>query len=787
MAKVMPPLRRVLAPFVVALASCPPLAMYEGKTCPQGVCPDDLVCVDGVCVAPCAPEALGFACTVGLGACARSATWECAADVRRCPTQPGAPADEQCNGADDDCDGVLDDLADAGEACVGGLGVCTAPGAFACVDGGWACVSDGEKPSPELCNGLDDDCDGWVDDGCLSTVAGSGPPGWVDGPWAAAQFQRPQMLVSDALGNVFVADSANNRVRAIWADGGVTTLAGNGACAFADGPGPTASFCQPLGIELLRNSDLAVSDARNRRVRVIRSPRQAPTVVTMAIDAGFSQPRGLHLTADGGLLVSDPGAHRVFYVNPVDGGLVKVIGLGSSGTGNGQWNLLQLNQPVDAVQADDGLVYVSEAASHRIRIVPLGGAQSSTLAGSGSATTTDGVGVAAAFNAPGQLSLDRDAGRLLLIESSGSALRSVPLDGGRTSTLARNLPSPSGLTRLDDETVVVSELNGLRRYTLIEDGGVSISPLITPQVAYSDGDAAVARLDDPDRMVEWPAPGFLAWSENRTVRLMYVDAGRVITVAGPPPNGQTMGVDGPLFNGGWLDRPVDLKAGPDGGLYVTDAVRDTVRVIDRELQRIDTFAGPGARVDATFRVISLLAFGRSPQGEDLLYVAEGNGSTQNPFQLRRFGVQSGSQVRLAGLDSGVALSAPSALVTGAGGELYLVDNDPSVRRFELDGGVRAHYRLPTSENGVRSFVFDERGLLVWSRGRRVWRSTADGGSEVLFDSATYSDSSSISGLADGPPKVGILWSATSLVLVGENVFLTDQLNNRIRLLKLPHR
>ncbi|MEZ4471428.1 MAG: putative metal-binding motif-containing protein [bacterium] len=114
------------------------------------------------------PE-LGQACTVGDGACARDSVQVCAPDGLgvECDAVAGNDRPESCNGLDDDCDGSTDeDFPELGEACEAGLGVCARPGVLACAaDGaGSTCAGEPGDPGEELCNGLDDDCDGSTDE-----------------------------------------------------------------------------------------------------------------------------------------------------------------------------------------------------------------------------------------------------------------------------------------------------------------------------------------------------------------------------------------------------------------------------------------------------------------------------------------------------------------------------------------------------------------------------------------------------------------------------------------------
>ena len=117
-------------------------------------------------------EALGSACAGGLGACEAPGVTVCDAEGTgtTCEFTPGpaGPVDLCGNGVDDDCDGETDeDHPTVGEACVSGLGVCEAPGVFACGRDGLGVVCDAEPGEPgvgDACNGADDDCDGDVDE-----------------------------------------------------------------------------------------------------------------------------------------------------------------------------------------------------------------------------------------------------------------------------------------------------------------------------------------------------------------------------------------------------------------------------------------------------------------------------------------------------------------------------------------------------------------------------------------------------------------------------------------------
>jgi len=104
-------------------------------------------------------------CAVGVGACVRSGEITCANGVWKCNVEPGQPTPEYCNGLDDDCDGAVDNnMGDLGN-CAVGRGACERTGQYECVDGALHCDAVAGEPEPEVCNGLDDDCDGQYDEG----------------------------------------------------------------------------------------------------------------------------------------------------------------------------------------------------------------------------------------------------------------------------------------------------------------------------------------------------------------------------------------------------------------------------------------------------------------------------------------------------------------------------------------------------------------------------------------------------------------------------------------------
>ena len=165
--------------------------------------------------------------------------------------------------------------------------------------------------------------------GVVTTLAGTGTPGWRDGPGAQAQFDGPMGLAVDAAGRVIVADAYNDRIRAIAPDGQVTTLAGGAWPGDADGPGAQARLDTPCAVLVDAHGRIVVADTRNDALRAIDAAGNVTTLVRAAPDdreAMLRRPVSLAQARDGQVVVgtlaggvleiaADASVHAVFGVN----------------------------------------------------------------------------------------------------------------------------------------------------------------------------------------------------------------------------------------------------------------------------------------------------------------------------------------------------------------------------------------------------------------------------------------------------------------------------------------
>src|ERR1051326_6111954 len=142
--------------------------------------------------------------------------------------------------------------------------------------------------------------------GEVSTIAGDGTAGYLDGPAAVARFNGPIGVAIDQQGDVFVADTYNDRIRKISSDGHVSTIAGGGTPGYADGDRNTSLFDTPCGIIVAKDGTLIVADTGNDRLRKIDKDGNVSTM-NVNLDGGgsLSSPGGLALTYDNVLYVTE--------------------------------------------------------------------------------------------------------------------------------------------------------------------------------------------------------------------------------------------------------------------------------------------------------------------------------------------------------------------------------------------------------------------------------------------------------------------------------------------------
>ena len=233
--------------------------------------------------------------------------------------------------------------------------------------------------------------------GRITTFAGTGAAGGSgDGaPAAQAQLNMPQGLAVDSVGNVYIADTLNNRVRRVDADGTITTVAGTGEAGYAgDGrPGREARLNLPTGLAIGFSDTVFIADTGNNVVRQLGQDGAIRTVAGAgeagyrgeaghALSALLHAPAGLAFDSEGNLYIADTLNQRVRRVD-VNAQISTVAGTGASGyLGDGRpavyAELHLATNPLEGLGQglavdSRGDVFIADALNHRVRRLDLNG------------------------------------------------------------------------------------------------------------------------------------------------------------------------------------------------------------------------------------------------------------------------------------------------------------------------------------------------------------------------------------------------------------------------------
>ncbi len=214
-------------------------------------------------------------------------------------------------------------------------------------------------------------------DGSVTTLAG-GREGFADGVGAAASFNTPSALVLGPDGNLYVADTANNRIRKITPEGQVSTVAGDGTAGYVDGPVANAQFNGPIGLAVSEGGDIYVADTYNDVIRMITTEGEVTTIAGAGAPgyadgaqkaARFDTPCGI-VIVNKTLIVADTGNDLLRRVS-AEGAVTTLPVSGQN-----------LSGPIGLAVSHDGYLYVTELDRARVIQIAPGGV-SRVVAGDG--------------------------------------------------------------------------------------------------------------------------------------------------------------------------------------------------------------------------------------------------------------------------------------------------------------------------------------------------------------------------------------------------------------------
>jgi sugar lactone lactonase YvrE len=322
----------------------------------------------------------------------------------------------------------------------------------------------------------------------ISTIAGTGTAGnaGVSGPAASAQVSAPRGGVFDSAGNLYFADSGNNIIRRIdAASGAISTVAGIGSAAYSgdNAAATSAELNAPSKVVLDAAGNLYIADTGNNRIRYVSAATGIITTIAgngtadykgdggPATAATLDRPQGLALDLGGHVYVADTGNNVIRWFGP-GGNITTLVGTGVAGDSGDGSNAhgAALNAPQAVALDQSGDIYIADTGNDVVREVSVTN-NISTIAGQKNNAVNAGDGgtaQAASLNSPSDLALDaagdlyiaaQDQVRMVnaagiistLVGTSGSG--SYSGEGGAATSAV--LPSPVSNLMLDSSANIV--------------------------------------------------------------------------------------------------------------------------------------------------------------------------------------------------------------------------------------------------------------------------------------------------------------------------------------------
>lgn len=613
--------------------------------------------------------------------------------------------------------------------------------------------------------------------GTLTLIAGNSRAGFSGDGGAAtnAQLNSPQGIAVDAAGNVYIADSLNNRVRKVDTKGVITTFAGNGGVSqpgfWGDGgPAVDAQLHSPVAVLADSAGKVYIAAAADNTVRVVGTDGNISIYAGAGYKgyygdtgkanvAGITSPQDVTLGPNNTILIADTGAGTIRSV-ATDGTISTVSGNGSIGlAGDAEALKLPMLTPFGVSADSQGNIYVAEFGTNRIRKIDSKGMITTAVGDGNQGFAGDGGPPnKVQMSLPTSVSVD-SGGNVYFVDSQNNRIRK--LAGGNVTTVAGNgLLSRSG------------------------DGGAATSAqLNTPLGVAVD---AAGNL-------------YIADSVNNVVRRVAA-SGQITTFAGTGTVGSAG--DGSAATSAQLNGPQGLAVDGAGNLYIADTLNHRVRKVTNGT--ISTLAGSGTAgfggdgAGAGAAQLNL-PFGVAVDGAGIVYIAEfGNNRVRKVAANGTITTLAGNGAAGFSGDGGAATSAmlntPQAVAADSAGNVYIGDSGNNrVRKVATNGsistfagnGVAGYDRdgvtaTSTSVGNPNGLAVDASGSLYITDGSARVRKVPPSG---IIATIAGVGSSGYSGDGGAASNARLDQPSAVAVAGNGNVYVADTGNNAVRVLQ----
>ena len=658
----------------------------------------------------------------------------------------------------------------------------------------------------------------------MTTFAGSAAQGNVDGVTNASQFNNPGGVAMDSSGNIYVADTADDTIRKISANGTVSTLAGApGVAGSADGTGTNALFNGPVGIAVDSSGNVYVSDTGNDTIRKITSDGVVSTLAGLAGNAGsangvgtnasFYSPEGLALDAGGEIFVADTWNDTIRAVSP-SGSVSTYIGqAGIFGSTNAVGTNALLYEPSAVAIDANGNIFVADTGNNIIREIVPGGTVTTVAGSVGDFGSIDATGTNAWFNAPQGISVDA-SDNLYVADYLNNTIRKVTSAGvvttiagapgifGSANGLGTNALfwGPQGIVvcPTNNNLVYVADTGNsiIRQISLL-----GIKPIISTYAGNAsdgsmDASGAAARFFWPmDVASDGEGNFYVADAQNNTIRKIAAN-GTVSTFAGFP--GVTGSANATGTNASF-NAPEAVAVDGSGNVYVADTGNSIVREITPG-GAVSTLAGSPGNIGSSNGTGSSAQFdapwGIAVNGSGDVFVADTMSHTIREIApggvVTTFAGTAGNFGSADGTNSAAQFDRPAGLAIDGSGNLFVADMfNHTIREITSAGvvstiaGLARVFGDSDGTNNTAAF-FEPEGiavgggdtLYVADSGNDSIRQVTPSGTNWIV--TTIAGWPGVSGSQDGSGIAARFGYPAGMAVSGGTLFVADSANNTIR-------
>ena len=281
--------------------------------------------------------------------------------------------------------------------------------------------------------------------GIIQTVAGTGGAGYSGdgGPATSAEIKNPVGVAVDASGNIYIADTENHRIRKVDAATGIIqTVAGTGVGGDSGdgGPATSAQLRKAQGVTVDASGNIYIADTLNQRIRKVDAPTGIIQTVAGTGVAGYSgdggpatsaqikNPAVVAVDASGNIYIGDTDNHRIRKVDPATGIIQTVAGTGVAGYSGdgGPATSAQIKNPAVVAVDASGNIYIGDTDNHRIRKVDPATGIIQTVAGTGVAGYSGDGGLATSAQLKKAQGVTVDAsGNIYIADTENYRIRKV--------------------------------------------------------------------------------------------------------------------------------------------------------------------------------------------------------------------------------------------------------------------------------------------------------------------------------------------------------------------------